>query len=296
MGAALILASSMTDSADYKQKRAFFDNLLTIYGRKPVLEALLDTSINFYKLHLAENNKSGGIIEQILSLAEQRNIEIQWHNRQALSRISRNGKQDQGVAADIKIDQHQSVDEFLQRHNGPYRLLAPDNINNPQNEDMSEIPYQKRRTPDHQLKLLALCGIHNPKNLGMIIRSATAGNIDGIIIPEKGCAALSSLVIKASAGTLFKAPVIKCEKLKNALQQFKEAGFCVCTLSSRGTESLFEHTLDGHIIYVLGNESEGVSTDIFNLADKKLTIPMSNKVESLNVAVTAALIAFRKKL
>ena len=101
----------MTDSAEYKQKRAFYDNLLTIYGRKPVLEALQDNSINIYKLHLAETNKSGGIIEQISTLAEQRNIAIQWHNRQSLSRISRNSKQDQGVAADIQIDQHQSVDE-----------------------------------------------------------------------------------------------------------------------------------------------------------------------------------------
>ena len=187
----------MTDSAHYKQKRAFFDNLLTIYGRKPVLEALQNTNINVYKLHLAETNKSGAIIEQILSLAEQRNIEIQWHNRQALSRISRNGKQDQGVAADIKIDQHQSVDEFIQRHNGTYRLLALDNITNPQ-------------------------------NLGMIIRSASAGFIDGIIIPRKGCASLSPLVIKSSVGTLFKASLIHCDTLKQALQQFKHQDITIC--------------------------------------------------------------------
>ncbi len=261
MGAALILASSMTDSADYKQKRAFFDNLLTIYGRKPVLEALQDSRINVYKLHLAETNKSGGIIEQILLLAEQRNIEIQWHNRQALSRISRNGKQDQGVAADIKIDQHQSVDEFIQHHNEPYRLIALDNISNPQ-------------------------------NLGMIIRSASAGFIDGIIIPRKGCASLSPLVIKSSAGTLFKASLIHCDTLSKALQQFKHHGVSICTLSSYASDSLFDYQPAQSTIFVLGNETDGVSSEINQLSDKQLAIPMNNGVESLNVAVTAALIAF----
>lgn len=253
----------MTDSAEYKQKRAFFDNLLTIYGRKPVLEALQDNSINIYKLHLAQSNKSGGIIEQIISLAEQRNIEIQWHNRQALSRISRNSKQDQGVAADIQIDQHQSVDEFIQRHKGPYRLLALDSITNPQ-------------------------------NVGMIIRSASAGFIDGIIIPRKGCAALSPLVIKSSVGTLFKASLIHCDTLKKALEQFKHQNVTVCTLSSHAEDSLFDYQPAQSTIYVLGNETDGVSKEVSELSDKQLAIPMNNGVESLNVAVTAALIAFTK--
>ncbi len=253
----------MTDSAEYKQKRAFYDNLLTIYGRKPVLEALQDNSINIYKLHLAETNKSGGIIEQISTLAEQRNIAIQWHNRQSLSRISRNSKQDQGVAADIQIDQHQFVDEFINKQNNPYRLLALD-------------------------------GITNPQNVGMIIRSASAGSIDGIIIPRKGCAALSPLVIKASVGTIFKATLLHCETLKEALASFKQHNTTICTLSSHAEQSLFDYHNDQSTIYVLGNESDGVSTAISQMSDQQLAIPMNNGVESLNVAVTAALIAFNQ--
>ncbi|ARN75661.1 TrmH family RNA methyltransferase [Oceanicoccus sagamiensis] len=255
----------MTDSPEYKKKRAFYDNLLTIYGRKPVLEALQDHSINIYKLHLADSNKSGGIIEQINSLAEQRGIEVQWHNRQALSRISRNSKQDQGVAADIQLDQHQSVSEFIQQQqtNTPYRLLALDSITNPQ-------------------------------NLGMIIRSASAGHIDGIIIPRKGCAALSPLVIKASVGTVFKATLIHCETLQQALEQFQQQQATICTLSSHAKDSLFDYQCEQSIIYVLGNETDGVSQAVSQLSDQQLAIPMNNGVESLNVAVTAALIAFVK--
>ncbi len=257
----------MNDSPEYKQKKAFFDNLLTIFGRKPVLEALQDPSLAIYKLHMADSNKGGGIIDQITSLATQRNIEIQWHDRKGLSRISRNSKQDQGVAADIEIERHQSIEQFLSQH-----------------------------SPDKTFKLIALDSISNPQNLGMIIRSVCAGDIDGIIIPNKGCASLSPLVIKASAGTLFKAPIIKCETLKDALQQLKKAGFRICVLSSHATESLFEDKKEGSMIYVLGNETEGVSRDISKLANKELMIPMSNGVESLNVAVTAALIAFSNKM
>jgi 23S rRNA (guanosine2251-2'-O)-methyltransferase len=253
----------MTDSPAYQQKKAFFDNLLTIYGRKPVLEALQDQQLNIFKLHMAESNKSGGIIEQITVLAKQRDIDIQWHDRKALSRISRNSKQDQGIAADIQIDQHQSIKQFLSTRssNQPFRLLALNNITNPQ-------------------------------NLGMIIRSASAGKIDGIVIPHKGCAALSPLVIKASVGTLFKATLLNCDTLKEGLEQLKNNHAEVCILSSHAKQSLFDYRPEQSVVYVLGNETEGVSEDISKLSDQQLAIPMNNGVESLNVAVTAALIAF----
>lgn len=254
------------NSKNYQDKKAYYDKMLTIYGRKPVLEALQNDELNIHRLHLANSNRGGGIINELLQVAEQRGIEVCYHDKAALSRISRNAKQDQGVAADIHYDNYLSTTGFLAR-------WAENNTG---------------RAP----RLLALCDIHNPQNLGMIIRSACAGNIDGILIPRKGCASISPLVIKASTGTLFKATIIWCETLKEALTQLKGAGFTVCALSSHATESLFEYRPEGSIAYVLGNESEGVSTDIHQLADKELMIPMQNDVESLNVAVTAALIAF----
>ncbi|MFA7553628.1 MAG: RNA methyltransferase [Spongiibacteraceae bacterium] len=254
----------MNDSAEYRQKKNFFDNLLTIFGRKPVLEALQDHSLEIYKLHLADSNKSGGIIDEITQLAEQRNIEVHWHDKKSLSRISRNSKQDQGVAADIKIAQHQSVEQFLQ---------------------------QRQQQP---FKLIALNNITNPQNLGMIIRSACAGYIDGLIIPKKGCAALSPLVIKASVGTLFKATILHCETLKQGLQLLQQQNTSICTLSSHASQSLFSYQPKHSVVYVLGNETDGVAPEIAALSDQQLTIPMNNNVESLNVAITAALIAFKQ--
>jgi 23S rRNA (guanosine2251-2'-O)-methyltransferase len=162
----------------------------------------------------------------------------------------------------MQLQRYQSIDQFLStRQDKPTRLIALDRITNPQ-------------------------------NLGMIIRSVCAGNIDGLLLPQKGCAALSPLVIKASTGTLFKTPVIYCDTIEQGLKVFKENGAQICTLSLQAKKSLFSHQATGLTIYVLGNETEGVSPAVAKLADQELIIPMQNNVESLNVAITAALIAF----
>lgn len=249
------------DSREYKNKRAFFDKLLTIYGRKPVLEVLSDKRVQVYRLHLSDSNKSSGIINEITDIAKKRNIEIVHHSKKELSRISKNSKQDQGVAADVLPEKYETAEEFLGKRKGPYSLLALD-------------------------------GITNPQNLGMIIRSVCAGYIDGVVIPSSGGTQISPLVIKASVGTVFRCPIIKCGKLKDALTLFKKEGAEICTLSSHAKESLFSYKPKGAAIYVLGNETDGVSDAVGKISDRKLMIPMSNNVESLNVAVTASLIAF----
>ena len=252
------------DSPAYLQKKRFFDSLMTVYGRKTVLEALQDPATLIYRLHLAKSNKPAEILDEIISLAKNKQAEIIFHDRQALSRISKNAAQDQGVAADLQLRGYQMYDEFIANNSG------------------------KKYT------LLALDGVQNPQNLGMIIRSACAGNIDGILLPQKGNAQIDPLVIKASAGTVFRAPLLRCNDLKEALNAFKQQGTGICVLSSHATVELKSFSPQNACIYVLGNESEGVSKEIIELSDAKVFIPMNNGVESLNVAVTAALIAFRQ--
>jgi len=247
----------------YAEKKAFFDNLLTIYGRKPVLEALQDSTLPVYCVHLADSNKPGGIIRDIEQLAEQRKIPIKIHDKTALSRISKNSREDQGVAADLQLPRYRHLDAFL-----------------------------AQGAPRAGTRMLALDHITNPQNLGMLIRSAAAGGIDAVLLPAKGCAPLSPLVIKASAGTLFKCPLLRCGELGPALAQLQRQGLRVCVLSSHADCDLHELPKDESRVYVLGNETEGVSEAIGTLADRRVRIPMANGVESLNVAVTAALLAY----
>jgi 23S rRNA (guanosine2251-2'-O)-methyltransferase len=247
----------------YQEKKAFFNRVLTVYGRKPCLEALRDHTLQCHTVHLAHSNKEAGIVREIRQAAESRDVPVKQHSREELARISKNGKQDQGVAVDIICPGFRTVQEYL----GELAGAAPQ-------------------------RLLALDGISNPQNLGMIIRSATAGQIDGIIWSRKGNAALGPLVIKASTGTVYRAPLLLCQTLAEGLQACRQQAMEICTLAADAPGSLFQHRPQGHCIYVLGNETEGVSEDVRRLADTPLSIPMARGVESLNVAVTASLIAY----
>jgi 23S rRNA (guanosine2251-2'-O)-methyltransferase len=251
----------------YEAKKAFFRQMLTIYGRNTVKEALTDPSLQCYALHLADSNRPDGIIRELESLAQKRGVSIRYHSRSELSRISRNGKQDQGVAADIICPAFNSADSYL-----------------------------AALTEERPVRLLALDGITNPQNVGMIIRSAAAGNVDGIVYPGRGCASLGPLVLKASAGTLYKAPILGCDSLSAFLENWRSKGFSVAILAAESKQSLFSFEPDTHCVYVLGSESEGVSQQIRALGTHSLSIAMRNGVESLNVAVTASLIAFARQL
>jgi len=251
----------MKDTEAYRNKKAFFDRVITLYGRNVVEEVLEDETVEVHALHLSDSNKSEGIIERIVAKAAARGIPVKYHSKSALSRISKNAKQDQGVAIDVIAPTYRSAAELVRDAKAAGRMLALD-------------------------------GIHNPQNLGMIIRSAAAGDIAGILLPRQGSAKLSPLVMKASAGTLFKLPIYYCEMLPEVLAELKDAGWAVFGLSSHADETIHTLHVPGKSVFVLGNESEGVSETVDRLCDRRVAIPMRRGVESLNVAVTAALLAF----
>jgi 23S rRNA (guanosine2251-2'-O)-methyltransferase len=254
------------DSDAYLKKKQFFDSLLTVYGRKPVLEALQDPHTQAFRLHLSDSNKPAAILDQIIELAKNKGAEVQHHDKKALSRISKNSKQDQGVAVDLVCRDSQDYKHFLASNQ------------------------------DTDIELIALDRITNPQNLGMIIRSVCAGGSRALLLPEKGCARLDALVIKASAGTLFRTPILRCKNLASALKDFREQQFDIYGLSSYADYSLQQVPQTGNKIFVLGNETDGVSKEVEKLCNKMVAIPMNNGVESLNVAVTASLLAYRKLL
>ncbi len=249
----------MQDSPEYIKRKAFFNSLITLYGRNSVIEVLQDENIQIHKLHLSKNNRQEGVIVKIIDLANSRDIEILYHDKAGLSRISKNAKQDQGVAIDIVAKNYASADELIEFKEKSGRFIALD-------------------------------GIQNPQNLGMIIRSCAAGNIDGIILPKKNSAKLSPLVMKASAGTLFKIPIYYCESLEDIFKKLEN--WKIYQLSADAKKDIFSQNLLEKSIFVLGNESEGISSGVAKYCNESLKIQMNRGVESLNVAVTAALIAF----
>lgn len=242
--------------------------LITVYGRKTVLEALQDSSLECSRLHLASSNRRGGIMGDIEQQATARAVEIQHHSREALSRISRNGRQDQGVALDVLCPRMQELEDYLQGA-------------------LAESTAPRR--------LMALDGVTNPQNVGMVIRSALAAGIDGILYADRGNPALGPLVIKASAGTLFRAPLLRCATPAAGVSACVEAGFDLYRLQAGSERNLFQTRVGPSAVFVLGGESEGISREISAMPGSNLSIPMDAGVESLNIAVSAALVAYASR-
>ena len=247
------------DSEAYLTKKAFFDKVLTLYGRHAVMEALLDEALTIHKLHLSTSNKPSDEIDRMVQIADARGIPVAHHDKQALSRISRNARQDQGVALDVVMDHFVEETEILKQEY--YRIIALD-------------------------------GVTNPQNLGMIIRSCAAGRVDALLLPTRGNAQITPLVIQASAGTLFRLPIIKTSDLVASLERFREQGARVYALEADATLDYREVPTEGKSVFVLGNESEGISPAVSRTCNAAIAIPMARDVESLNVAVTASLLAF----
>jgi 23S rRNA (guanosine2251-2'-O)-methyltransferase len=250
---------------DYESKKRTFDNMITLYGRMPVLELLEDPGSDIFRLHLAEHDPDNKSMQRIKHLAEQRNVEIVRHTRQELSRISKNGRQDQGVAIDIKSKSYRSLNELsLKNEASPTEVIVLD-------------------------------GITNPQNLGLIIRVVAAAPITGLVLPKKGCASIDPLVHKASAGTLIKANIFHCPTIADAVNNLKQKGFEIVGLDGAGATQLqhLEPRLAGGRAYILGNETNGISENIKRLCDQLVSIPLKGKVESLNVATAATLVAFK---
>lgn len=235
------------------------DTYITVYGRKPVLELLEMEDLKIDKVLIAHKSK-GDIIEDILKLCETRGISPQWCSPEEVSRISKNPKQDQGIAADVVAT---GMDNALHYFD---------------------------ETPTHTDFWLALDGVTTPANVGMIIRSATALGA-GVILPLKGSSKLNPLVVKASAGVVFKSRLLKCEHLKEALLAAKKAGYTIYGLAGEEGDSIYESKFQKHCIFVMGNETEGVDEGLRSLIDAWLTIPMAAGVESLNVACAATVVA-----
>ncbi|WP_439101694.1 TrmH family RNA methyltransferase [Congregibacter sp.] len=255
---------SQNRKPDRQERRRF----LTIYGRKAVLEALQDQHMDCRILHMAHSNRGGGVIRDIQRAAQARGLDCRDHSREELARISRNGRQDQGVALDVYCPAMRELHDYI---NG---ILTSGMADTPQ-------------------RLLALDGVTNPQNMGMVIRSAAAAGIEGLLYADRGNPALGPLVIKASAGTVFRAPLLRCESILQGARQLSDAGFDLYRLQADGRRSLFDNEgFARQALFVLGGESDGISRELSALPGENLGIPMSNGVESLNVAVSGALVAY----
>lgn len=146
--------------------------------------------------------------------------------------------------------------------------------------------------------IIALDDLQDPGNLGTILRTADSANLNQIILSKNSVDVYNPKVIRSTMGAIFRINIIEVENLLETLKEIKKNKFKVIVTSLEGKKNIYETDYSKKVI-VIGNEANGVSSEVQKIADEKIIIPMLGKTESLNASVAASIIIYeyvRRKL
>ncbi|MBY0400709.1 RNA methyltransferase [Myxococcota bacterium] len=240
-------------------------NEIVVFGRHPVEAALASAWAEVSRVEILRS-RPGPERDALRRLCAERDVAFEEISRPALDAVTGAPRHDQGIAAHVRLLRVMELDALIDGTKG--------------------------RAARRPVRVLALDGVTNSQNVGMIVRSVVAAGFDGLLWPMIGAPWVNGLVVRAAAGAIFECPIVCCERLAPGLGALQGAGFEVAGLAADGGAPLFE-TAPGHrAVYVLGGESQGLSPDVAALLDRRLSIPMAPGVESLNVAVAAGLVCY----
>jgi 23S rRNA (guanosine2251-2'-O)-methyltransferase len=236
-----------------------------VYGRNAVLE-LIKSDKTVDKLYVQSGQREGSIT-LIVAQAIKKGVPVIEADKPKLDAMINNSAH-QGVIALASEKDYCSTDDIL--------AVA---------EERGEKPF-----------ILIADKIMDPHNLGAIIRTAECAGVHGIIIPKRNAAGVSPMVAKTSAGASVHLAIAKVVNIAATLEELKNKGIwifsAVANSSSDSAVDYFEadYTLPAAI--VVGNEGEGLASIIIKNSDFLVQIPMSGKIESLNVSCASAVLLY----
>ncbi len=242
----------------YNQDKAK-GNVLLI-GRKPVLEAI-KSGENIEKIYFLFGQK-GEAIYEIKKLARNNKISLTELPSNKFRNIS-DDPHTQGVIA-IKSSQ---------------KYFSLENI------------VEKAKQEVHPL-ILVLDSIQDPHNLGAILRTAECAGVQGIILTIHESVTITETVIKTSAGATEHLMICKVSNLPQALDYLKENGFWIAGSSLLDAKDYNGPDYKLPIALIVGNEEKGIRPIIQKKCDFLVKIPMTGKIQSLNVSVATGVLLF----
>ncbi len=156
-----------------------------------------------------------------------------------------------------------------------------------------DIKYKQDAGCDKQTVLI-LDGIQDPGNLGTMIRTSEAAGVKAVIL-SKDCADIyNPKTIRSTMGSIFRVPTYTCDCVTK-IKELKSEGFSVYAAALDGAVAFDEVQYAKKSAIVIGNEANGISKEVLENADAKIKIPMEGKVESLNAAISGALLMYHLK-
>ena len=153
-----------------------------------------------------------------------------------------------------------------------------------------------KKKPNKQIEtntdyILALDSLQDPGNMGTIIRTADSANINQIIINKTTVDPYSSKVIRSTMGAIYRMNIIEVENLESTLKELQSKSFKVITTDLKAEKSIYDINYNRTIV-VIGNEANGVSQEVLEIADERVIIPMLGKTESLNASIAASIMIY----
>lgn len=228
-----------------------------IYGTRAVIEAIA-AGKDIDKV-MIQSGLSNDLVKELIAVARNNNIAIAFVPAEKLKRMS--SKNHQGVICLLSAVSYALIDDLIFK------------------------AYNEGREPF----FLMLDRITDVRNFGAIVRTAECAGIDGIIIPEKGNAPITSDAMKTSAGALNHMPVCREKDLKKTVQLLHDNGIRVVACTEKTERNIYQLNLSGPIAIIMGSEEDGISDQLLRVADELASIPLKGKIGSLNVSVAAGI-------
>lgn len=226
-----------------------------IYGTRAVIEAIVaGKEIEKVMVQTGLNND---LSKELVSVAKLHNVPITFVPMEKLKRMS--SRNHQGVICLLSSVSYASL------------------------ENLIDHAFSEGREPF----FLLLDRITDVRNFGAIARTAECAGLDGIIIPERGNAPISSDAMKTSAGALNHIPVCRERDLKKTIKLLHDSGIRIVACTEKTEKNIYEANLSGPIAILLGSEEDGIADTLLRDADELARIPLKGKIGSLNVSVAA---------
>jgi 23S rRNA (guanosine2251-2'-O)-methyltransferase len=239
--------------------------LSRIYGTHAIGDLLASVPESVASLLIASETRLDAEGEALLARARELGIPVHRVDRREVE-SRRGGRGGASIAADIRLASAPALEELSGAPGEPQLVMVLD-------------------------------GVTDPHNLGAILRSAAAFSATAVVVGKDRSAPLNDAAIRASAGAVAHVPLIRVTNLARALKTLQAGGFWVYGLSADADQSLYETDLDGPVALVLGAEGAGLRPGIERACDGLVSLPMSGRIASLNVSVSAGIAAaeFRRR-
>ena len=231
-----------------------------IVGKHAVLEALKNPSRKIERIFLTEDaQKKLNRENQNLNLFKK--INVFYKSRKELDNLcGRDETSHQGLVAEVEQLEEINLKEFV-------------------------IENRKKN-----INLIALEEVTDPRNIGSIIRSAVAFNMDGIIVKERSFPSKSKLLYKSASGGAEYIKIFKVANINTSLKFLKNKDFWVSAFDISAKNDFTSHNWKGKNVLLFGSEGYGIKAKTLNNSDFRFKVNMINNIESLNISNTVSVV------